>query len=1588
MKKLLLLIVALFGVLGLQATTYYYYKGGPGTTVHAQDDDLYCMQNGSAGSYNWREDEYYLEVGGTSYASSYTVSTASTASINVLEKYKYYGYSAGGRTGCPSSKGVKILISTTTVNNDTYHISEFSFSAISEKCVNAASFNLSPFLTGSSNATFSGAGVTGTTFDPSAAGVGIHTITASRIFDNGTAVATVSITVRPSYIEQSASQGEMWLGTPTACSDASAVDLSDYIRFNTDGDVFSWNGGSGDLYTPSLGSQEITYTYTNNFGCTTDHIGNIEVTPAYSITHSNDLTICENNGITKFTASPSGGNWSGDNISLTGEYNPSGNFGDDVVYYSVTKGACHKSKALDLTVYPAPSVVAGYSQEFCGNAADIQSIRTDGVTEPIKGLGEWSVSPSLGGAFDANDETVDISAFQEGLEYVFTHSYTDYNGCYNENTKTIKVNSVLTPPAVDDAFTCSDGKVTLQVSSPQEGVTYKWYASEYSSDQLFIGTTYITPILFEQTSFWISATNAYGCESERGEVIARYVEVPTVDAGEDQEVCYQGGVIQLRPDVNAPLEGTWSAATGVLGNDFYAASLPPGPYTVRYTAQVDGCIGYGEKTVQILDLPTVNAGNLVSVCTNQPSVDLVDITTQGNGSWSFANDVFNNSLSGSIVDVTLLQEGEYEVIHNLTDSKGCSNSDSKILKINSQPDAPAIFSDKRCGTGSITFNVNNIDVVNNYLWYDNDVTKNLVQVGTSYSPDLDSSTTFFAQTKSDKNCYSEIISFDATILSIPTIDHPDQITSCEGAGGINLYDYISPQGGSFTTSTSALSGNSFFPVVSGVGIFPTTYQFTDDRGCSNSTSFVIEVQATLATPQVNPTHSCGAGQLTHTIKLPSANLSYVWYGVEGDSSSIVAGGTTYQTEFLNSSDSVYVQSRNQFGCTSEFLEVISEIRDIPQVSGGTNIAFCETDTTFALTKGSNDPSGGTWSGQNVINGVFTKGSLPPGNYEMTYTVTVDECFAEGNQIITIYDQPEVEAGSNVAGCANGDSIDLASNIFPADAKWSFNDPLYDQLINNNKVYQGGLDPGLYTISYTNTTEHGCSATDDKTVLVKDIPNTPAFTKSSYEVCGDDIISLQINSESGVYYSFYNDSLLTSLAKESSQYNVSLDTTTTYWVLALSNGDFCYSDTTSVTVVVHPVPDVQVPEKELIICKNLSEYPLDTVVSPEGGSYPHSDGVISGKFYPTTVNVGQHVITYSVTNEQNCTQEKAFIIRVIDQIGDEIIGEDTSICYSANPIDLRTWTSLTDGAFGGPGIVGETWYPDLVSQSALSITFVKEDNGCEIRDTRNIVMLTSPSEPEIEGDNIINGQVLTCAGSSLEFFADEGSNTTYEWYINESSDDVYSVDQNVNVNADSVKSIQLYTYNQIGCKSIGFAEVEINNEQPQGYVNVADDELLSGSLETFTFTSPETYSDYDWSFTNGTSASGDIVNRYLYSDTTQVVGYTLTVTSNLGCETVFSLDSAVTITPEVIDIVANDYTNTNSGIHANSILRIYPNPVSDVLQINTINLDEEVTYSLYDITGQLIYEGDFTVQTEVEVSSIPTGIYILDILGEQLKITVK
>jgi hypothetical protein len=118
-----------------------------------------------------------------------------------------------------------------------------------------------------------------------------------------------------------------------------------------------------------------------------------------------------------------------------------------------------------------------------------------------------------------------------------------------------------------------------------------------------------------------------------------------------------------------------------------------------------------------------------------------------------------------------------------------------------------------------------------------------------------------------------------------------------------------------------------------------------------------------------------------------------------------------------------------------------------------------------------------------------------------------------------------------------------------------------------------------------------------------------------------------------------------------------------------------------------------------------------------------------------------------------------------------------------------------------------------------------------------------------------------------------------------------------------------------------------------------------------------------------------------------------LTLSLGqCATQTLYDTAVTVnvrTASITEGVLQPYLSfelnrIDSIVPLSCQINLYPNPTTESFTLETDESSTTLHYSLYSLSGQLLREGSFLVQTFVNVSDLASGHYMLRIENKEKK----
>jgi len=803
----------------LSVTVY----GNP--TTNASSDSSVCSGNtytisgASATAYsvlNWISSGTGTFTNGTTLTPTYTPSSTDISNGSV-----YLFLTATGYAGCGNTTDSMLL---------TIHLSPtVSFSGLaSNYCPNDSPDTLvgSPL-----GGTFLGLGITGNVFDPSTTGQGTHSIsyyyTAANSCSNNVSQQT---TVYPSTTVTIYGLGTSY------CIDASSVPLT----ITPTGGTLTGNGIVGNSFFPSIagtGTHVITYSYTDNNGCTFTDVESVTVNALPSVSFTGlALSYCTNDLQDTLTGTPSGGTFSGTGITAN-IFNPTtagaGTF--NIVYAYQDLNGCTATDTQVVAVNASPAV------SFTGFATPASYCADAGIV-PLSGT-------PLGGTFSGNGITgsnFDPVTAGAGTHSI-TYSYTDAtSGCSNSDIQNVTVNSVPIATAYsnhDSTFYNSPDTLGVTVTNGSGNYSYSWSPVASISGSSTIQTPK-TINLLSTTIFTVTVTdNITGCV-DTGQVTVKSWGGPlSANATASPDSICAGDTVQL----NALASGgsgsytyLWSSSnlgfSSTISNPIASPSV-----TTTYTVTVSSGTATpvtSSVTVVVIPIPTVSfTGLATSYCENSPPDSLSGTPVGGIFSGTGTNGIwFDPSVAGV---------GIHPITYSYTDAFGCGNSDVQSTTVNVVPTVTAFANQDSVQYGTkdtlgviVTGGSSNYS----YLWAPSSSIFGSATIQTPITVDI-TITTIFTVTVTDnvtgcQNTSQVMVVPKNGPLNVIAIASPDSI--CNGTSS-QLNAFASGGSGTFTYlwSSNPVGFSSTLPNPMVAPIITTTYTVNINDGSNNKDTTVI-----------------------------------------------------------------------------------------------------------------------------------------------------------------------------------------------------------------------------------------------------------------------------------------------------------------------------------------------------------------------------------------------------------------------------------------------------------------------------------------------------------------------------------------------------------------------------------------------------------------------------------------------------------------------------------------------------------------------------------------------------------------------------
>jgi len=614
------------------------------------------------------------------------------------------------------------------------------------------------------------------------------------------------------------------------CVNAPPVQLTGFspVPTNNQQGVFNGPGVNQGQFNPTNagpGVHNVTYTFTDQSGCTNNAQATLTVFPLPTLTINAPNTICINAPPIQVNLNPAGGTLSGPGV--TGNtFNPAtAGLGTHTLTYNFTDGnGCSNTITKPITVNPLPQITINTAASVCINENPIT----------LSGM-------PANGVFTLNGNTITTfnpSALGPGT-YNLTYSATDNNGCANSQNFTITVHPLPTVsfeinddlclnsafyPFTDFQVSPTGGTVTFSGPGVQNGGISAANAGE--------GVHNIV----------LNYTDLNGCQNSANANVTVF-GLPQISIfGNNEQYCVTDSITNFSFD---PDSGTlFGPSTD--NNQFFPSQNAPGFYNLGYVyIDPNGCSDTLNFTVEVTPLPVVQILTPPYVCVNAATFTIP--TNPAN-----AGNITVNAVPSTTINPSELGVGVHQLFFEYTDPIGCYNSTTKLLYVAPIPDISVdlkpvvdcpplsyVFSGEFANGESCVWDFGD---GNSAITCD-PVTHTYLETG-CYSP------TF--------TVFNEFGCFNDTLLFQHICVHPVPLAAfAYGPTELTIYQsttqFINLSAGATDyiwdfningdiQSTQAENPSFTFPL-GAVGFYPVTLYAISEDGCVDSTTMVINIEA-------------------------------------------------------------------------------------------------------------------------------------------------------------------------------------------------------------------------------------------------------------------------------------------------------------------------------------------------------------------------------------------------------------------------------------------------------------------------------------------------------------------------------------------------------------------------------------------------------------------------------------------------------------------------------------------------------------------------------------------------------------------------
>ena len=1196
--------------------------------------------------------------------------------------------------------------------------------------------------------------------------------------------------------------------------------------------------------------------------------------------------------------------------------------GENTFTWTITNGPCVSSDEVKIfrDLQPAPAS-AGSDTVFCNNS----SLNLNANAPTNNGIGNWSIIQGAGNLIDTTLYNTNFTNINQGTNKLVWRIESAFGGCVT-TYDTIEITRDISPDPADagnDQAFCETSSTVLSANIVTQNGTGTWsvISGSMSFSDMNDPSSDVSNISYTNNYLeWKIESELGICIETRDTVVISRYEMPVgTNAGPDQLLCS----VLISDPLSGNIPGVGNPQWNIIGSPFGASPVfspdnktnnatlqitsgEEGIYTLEWLINNGLCNAADTVTIDFgIILPPADAGNDTAVCKKSLNLNAT-APLAGSGTWSVisgkGSPIFDDIHDPhSLVNISAGEEDVYSFVWT-TSSGSClplpEHTDTVEIYFKPVPSDPVYQTLNRCGSGTVTIDLNKLNNATTYNWYNDASGSSLIDSDTSFTtPVINNNTRFYYSAYNDTSlCESPLIPFDIYIDPIPGTPISSNMQSC-GPDTINLNAIIGLNGlsnrwymNSFDTIPISIENNFTTPkLYSSASYWVTTYN--DSTKCeSNRHEVKITIDSIPYLPIASDTSKCGEGSFNLIAQKGLYSTNCRWYD-QDTMGVLLTTSDNYITNYLTSSESYFVSSYNDSTkCESDRKEIKATIKPIPDLPIVKDTSICGYDSLTLVSVPGNNGNITRWYNMAGGSAILSTGNI----YKTPYLTSLTYYWASTYNTTTGCESSRKVLEVNIKEIPNTTPIQgyqytrlgqenvVYSVDYHTNSTYNWNIPSTVTKINevDNFVILGFPQIGSQIISVTETTANGCigDPKEKEIVVTNEIIEISLKPKDVESCLGDNIFINAVPEGGNAPYFFRWSGDSTYLSDKDIANPVFRASKEGTFKLNIHIWDIDNNHAfDTMTVQINGIPKVSFSENEEYVCAG-DNYPISPIITGGSGLYPifmwsGSTVALSSVSIPNPVfntfvkNDYQMILT--VRDSENCMGRDTILLHNVSPIA----SFTTDAIPSCSPAEFNFNNKSTDAKFYNWDFDDESSSTDTNTTHTFNniTTSVKyfevmltasDEHGCKSKEKTYITIYPNPDHsfsviPDNGCDPVQAIITSTPGGYSYEWDYGDGvteiSNySTFHTYRNTGDE---PLSYNIKLNATSF----------FGCTDTFKNEITIYPSPKPDFIATPETQTYPNAT-VYLANIPEGEYEYSWDFGDGEKSNqmNPLSHTYLYN----------------------------------------------------------------------------------------------------------------------------